>query len=155
MGKAERLLQLANQAASQIPDFFLVKGPGLGNQSTNAFVDLLRGKAREEFGEDLSEQSICGASGLAVDYYFRDEATIVEVALGLKNPNTEFEKDILKAAVAKEVGHPVARLFFIAKPGGSRKCQQPGRTQFIDWVRRSHRIEVEVHDLDHKATEVD
>jgi len=84
---------------------------------------------------------------LAVDFYFPDEATIVEVALGIKNPNTEYEKDILKAVMAKSLGTRVNKLLFIAKPGGVKKCNQPGRIAVKEWLRRTHSIEVDVLDL--------
>ncbi len=156
MDQAMTLLLLANRLAVTTPGFFTIKGPGRGNHATNDFVRELRRQAELEFGEDYSEQVICGSSKSAVDYYFPSEATIVEVALGLRNPNTEFEKDILKALVAKDCGNPVKRLFFIAKPGGQRKCQQPGRKDFAAWLNAEHGIEIDVHDLDpsHQAGEI-
>jgi len=147
MTMAERLLELADELASRTPGFYLVNGPGRGNQSTNGFMTELRRIAAAEFGFDYSEQPICGPNRLAVDYYFQPEATIVEVALGLRNPNTEFEKDMLKAVMSQEQGHKVQRLFFISKPGGAKKCSQPGRVEFRLWLKTAHGIEVEVHDL--------
>lgn len=148
MGKAETLLRLANSIALNTPGFLDTKGPGCGNRSTNRFVAALHEAARQEFAEDFSEQGICGSNRLAVDFYFPKEATIVEVALGLRNPNTEFEKDILKALVAKDRGNPVDRLFFISKPGGKKRCQQPGRRDFVSWLENRHGIAIEVHDLE-------
>jgi len=147
MGKAEILLRLANGIAAGAPGFYDVKGPGGGNRSTNEFIAALRSAAESEFGEYFSERAICGSNRLAVDYYFPDESTIVEVALGLRNPNTEFEKDILKALIAKGKGNRVERLFLISKPGGRKKCQQPGRSEFIAWLKEQHNIDVEVYDL--------
>ena len=102
------------------------------------------------FGQDaahFSEQAICGANGLKPDFYFREEETIVEVALGLPNPSSEFEKDILKAIMAQELGMPVRLLFFISRAGASKKCSQPGRTAMREWALRNHNLAIEIHDL--------
>jgi hypothetical protein len=58
---------------------------------TAADVSILmhRGKS---LGEDFSERKICGDTAQAVNFYFPSEATFVEVAFGLRNPQTEFEK---------------------------------------------------------------
>jgi hypothetical protein len=110
-------------------------------------VRKLRAIALQEFGEDLSEKQICGATAQAVDYYFPDEETIVEVALGLPNPASEFEKDVLKAVMAQERGYLVNRLLFISRAGAIRKCQQPGRAAIIEWAGARHGIAIEVHEL--------
>lgn len=74
--------------------------------------------------------------------------TIVEVALGLPNPSAEFEKDILKAIMAQESGFNVRRLFFISRPGGVKKCSQPGRTKVKEWAHAKHGLTIEVHELE-------
>ena len=147
MSKQEKLYELAQNLASQTYGFLDKKGPGIGNHATNQYVNQLITLAKEEFGEDFSEQKLCGENSLAVDYYFPDEETIVEVALGLKKPNSEFEKDILKALIAKEKGYKVKRLVFIAKPGGVKKCNQPGRSTVREFLLTKHDIEVVVWDL--------
>jgi hypothetical protein len=143
-----RLLKIAQGLASGTPGFFKTKGPGSGNKATNAFMKKLRLLALEEFKEDFAEKKICGDNAFAVDYYFPKEATIVEVALGLSKPNTEYEKDVLKAVMAKEMGSEVAHLMFISKPGACAKCSQPGRLAIKNWVKRHHNIGIEVHELD-------
>jgi len=147
VGQAERLLEIAQGLAGQRPDFFEVKGPGAGDKATDAFMRDLREAALAEFGEDFAEQEVCGANGFRVDYYIPGEATIVEVALGLPKPKTEFERDNLKAVMAKEAGHEVRRLFFISKPGAVKKCNQPGRAGISAWLLRNHGIATEVHEL--------
>ncbi|MDN7124542.1 hypothetical protein J6I90_06580 [Pseudidiomarina sp. 1APP75-32.1] len=121
MHKHEALFELAQELANNTYGFFHSKGPGIGNHATNQYVRTLAEKANRKFGEDYSEKTISGTSALAVDYYFDDEATIVEVAFGLKNPNTEYEKDVLKAVMAKQNGNAVKKLVFFTKPGGKKK----------------------------------
>lgn len=144
---ATDLYRLAQALVDEDREFFTAKGAGLGDHATNNFMRALRTRAAGHFGADHAEQRLCGENAFAADFYFRDEATIVEVALGLKNPSTEFEKDVLKAVMAKELGAPVDHLVFIAKPGSVRKCQQPGRSAIREWVERRHGIQVAVHEL--------
>ena len=125
------LLTLARELAIADPKFHSVLGPGEGDRRTQKFMRELRKRASSAFGEDYAERKVCGETSLAVDFYFPEEATIVEVALGLPNPGSEFEKDVLKAVMAQELGNSVRRLVFISRPGGARKCQQPGRAAVI------------------------
>jgi len=142
------LLNLAREVARGIEGFQVAKGPGEGDIATNAFMKELRSRALTAFGQDFSEKKICGSNAFAVDFYFPDEMTIVEIALGLPNPQCEFEKDILKAIMAQELSYPVTRLLFIGRPGSARKCQQPGRTAVKEWARKKHGLEIVVHDLE-------
>lgn len=141
------LVEIAKRIAAQDPEFQTVRGPGEGDRATAAYLCQIRNEATEKFGEDLSERKICGKSALAVDFYFEREKTIVEVALGLPNPTTEFEKDILKALMAQESGYSVERLIFISRPGGATKCAQPGRAAFRAWAMAKHALEIHVYDL--------
>jgi hypothetical protein len=137
-----RLLALARELATSIVNFQEVRGPGLGDHSTLAFMASLREQALATFGEDFSEKRVCGETSFAVDFYFPEEATIVEVALGLPNPGSEFEKDILKAIIAQVYGYSVRRLLFISRPGAKKKCSQPGRSEVIRWAAEKHQLVV-------------
>jgi hypothetical protein len=147
MNKSETLFEIANEIALSTSQFFEKKGAGPGNNATNIYIKAVGARAKEVFGEDYSEKFLSGENSLAVDFYFPDEATIVEVALGLKNPNTEYEKDILKAIMAKNLGYKVEKLFFISKPGGTKKCSQPGRIAMKNWLENNIGISLEVKDL--------
>lgn len=146
-GTAQRLLEIAREIVASTPDFHKVRGAGDGDHATNSFMRELRARAEGEFGSDYSEKRLCGASAFAVDFYFPEERTIVEIALGLPNPASEFEKDILKALVAKEHGSAVERLLFISRPGAIRRCQQPGRTLLSEWAAAKHGLRIEVEEL--------
>lgn len=143
----QELYRLAQNLASSTEGFLDVKGPGAGNYATNKFISALGKLASEKFREDFSEKNICGSNSLAVDFYFPKDGVIVEVALGLRNPNTEYEKDILKALMAKELGNDVRKLVFITKPGGLKKCNQPGRKAVKNWLLSSNQIEIDVLEL--------
>jgi hypothetical protein len=147
MSYYQELHEIAKDIASGTEGFLDSKGPGAGNYATNKFISELGRLSSERFGKDFSEKNICGSNSLAVDFYFPDDGVIVEVALGLKNPNTEYEKDILKAIMAKELGNRVDKLVFITKPGGIKKCNQPGRKAVKDWLHGSNQIEIEVLEL--------
>jgi hypothetical protein len=141
------LVNLAREVAAQTPDFQAVRGAGDGDRATHAFMRKLRDDATAAFGRDYSECKMCGDTAFAADFYFPEEATIVEVALGLPNPASEFEKDILKAFMARESGFDVRRLMFISRSGAAKKCQQPGRGAIRDWARSKHDLEIEIHEL--------
>lgn len=147
MQKTETLIQITRETAASIPDFQAVRGAGAGDHATMSFMKSLRAAALERFGVDYSEKKICGDNSFAVDFYIPDEATIVEVALGLPNPACEFEKDILKAIMAQDRGTRVSRLVFISRAGAAKKCNQPGRTAVRAWAKASHNLDIEVHEL--------
>ena len=147
MQKADRLFQLACEIVSTQSDFQRVRGPGEGDAHTLGFMRALRQAVEREIGPGTHEQRICGETSFKVDFYFRDESTIVEVALGLPNPNTEFEKDILKAIIAQDLGYPVRRLLLISRPGAAAKCSQPGRMAVRKLVEQKHGLTVDVTDL--------
>ena len=123
MGKVETVIEMAQQLAAATDRFFDLKGPGVGDKATGAFMMQLGAGVCAVIGEDCSETRICGDNNLAVDFFFPDEQTIVEVALSLRNPGSEFERDILKALMAQGCEHPVKRLVFVAKPRGSASPQ--------------------------------
>jgi len=138
---------MARALASATIDFQSVKGPGAGDHATGAFMRTLREKALAAFGTDFSEKRLCGDTSLAVDFYLPQESAIIEVALGLPNPASEYEKDILKAIMAQDFGFSVTRLVFISRAGASKKCDQPGRTAMVHWAASKHHLNIEIHDL--------
>ena len=146
--RAVRLLVLARDIASADASFHSVLGPGAGDKRTHGFMLQLRDRAQIEFSTDYAEKKVCGETSLAVDYYFPEEGTIVEVALGLPNPGSEFEKDVLKALMAQELGHNVRRLVFISRPGAQKKCDQPGRAAVIKWALDKHQLQIEVYEFE-------
>lgn len=118
MSNAERLVSIAERLANEIVGFFEVAGPGKGDVRTQAFMQELGIRAEKELGQNFAERAICGQTALRPDFYFPGEGSIVEVALSLRNPNSEFERDLLKAIIAKEAGNRVDRLVLLCKPGG-------------------------------------
>ena len=147
MSNADRLVAVAEQLANEILGFFEVAGPGKGDTRTQAFMKELDVRAEKELGQNFAEREICAQTGLRPDFYFPEEGSIVEVALSLRNPNSEFERDLLKAIIAKEAGNRVQRLLLLCKPGGEARHRQPSSVAFIDWLLRVYRIEVVIRDL--------
>ena len=147
MSKVEQLVQVAQEIADENAGFFEIAGPGAGDRRTNAFMQELRRRANNLFGQDFSEQKICGDNNLAVDFFIPEESAVVEVALSLRNSNTEFERDILKALMAQEAGYPMAQLVFLSKPGAVKRHAQPSSRAIVAWAERNHGIHVEVREL--------
>ena len=133
--KSERLLEIASDLVSGLPAFFEIQGPSVGDRATSSFMRELRLRCAAAFDADFAEQRICGENGLTVDYYFPDEGAIVEIALSLK------------AIMARDAGHPVQSLVFITKPGGAKRCGQPGARAMIEWAARAHSLTVTIREL--------
>jgi hypothetical protein len=74
------LLAIAREIAAANPGFQAALGPGAGDHATNSFMRELRERAVSALGDDFCERRMCGDTSLAVDFYFPDDGTIVEVA---------------------------------------------------------------------------
>lgn len=81
------------------------------------------------------------------DFYFHDECTVVEVALGLHNPISEYERDIFKCLLAREQGAAIDQLFLICKPGGADRQNAPGPRAIASFVARNFQMEVVIIEL--------
>lgn len=121
---SENLIKLAQNIADDTPGFFDIKGPGKGDKATHAFMKELQNQGKQLFGEDFSEKGICGDNKFAVDLFFPKEATIVEIALTLRNSNSEFHKDILKAILSQKADNTIKKLIFISKPGANKRHEE-------------------------------
>ncbi|MFH1671810.1 MAG: hypothetical protein ABIF87_00045 [Pseudomonadota bacterium] len=152
MTKAEKILSIAQDIADERPSFFDKKGAGKGDRDTNLFMAELRTRAKQSFGRDFSEKKICGDNNLSVDFFIPDEGSIIEIALSLRNPNSEFERDILKVIMAKEQGAHISNLLFLSKPGAIKRHQQPSSIAVKKWVFKNYDIEVAILELSDKHT---
>jgi len=147
MSKCKKILSIAQAIADERPSFFEKKGAGKGDKDTNSFMTELRLRSRKALGIDFSEKRICGNNNLSVDFFIPDESCIIEVALSLRNPNSEFERDILKAIMAKDQGELVKNFVFLSKPGAIKRHQQPSSIAMKEWVFKNYKIEVEIEEL--------
>jgi hypothetical protein len=144
---AERLLVIAQAIAEATPSFFTAIGEGAGNLRSNAFMAELRSRAKTTFGHDYSETRLCGGTKLALDFYFPEDQTAVEIAGMLAAPNSEYEKDIFKCLLAQEKGAVIHNLVFIAKPGAARVQKQPGRMAIAQFVLNRFGLQITVEEL--------
>ncbi|MGH9351712.1 MAG: hypothetical protein ACRD2G_06080 [Terriglobia bacterium] len=154
MTHAKRLFEIAQSLVDEWPDFFQKKGPGAGDRDTHAFMRELRARAMAALGRDYYEPRICEGSGFKPDFYFPEEAAFVEIAMGFRNPASEYERDIFKAILAQNFRHRVRELIFFAKPGALARFAQPGHQAIAEWVRRTQRINVCVVEFSPKAEEI-
>lgn len=155
MSVTDNIIILAQQLADNWPTFFEKKGPGAGDDDTNAFMRELRAAVEQATGKDYSEKRICGDNNLAVDFFVEEEQAVIEIALSLRNPNCEFERDILKVLMAQEAGVRVKRLVLVAKPGGQKRVGQPSSQAIVAWAWRMHGLEIVVRDLQPVANAAD
>ena len=145
--KSEHLLLLAQKIAERTLGFFEKKGPGKGDKATAAFVTSLRQLAKEEFGCDYSEKVVCKAARSRFDFFFPDEGTAVELAFGLHNPISEFERDVFKCLLAIEDGCAVRKLTLVGKPGAITRLNAAAPKAIIALVGKRFGLAVEVLEL--------
>jgi len=151
MTKIEKIVELAMKISSEIDNFQMVRGAGEGNLVTNTFMKNLQSEMIKFFKIDYSEKRISGVNSFAVDFYIPEEKSIVEIALGLPNSASEFEKDILKAIIAKENKLDIEKLVFISRAGAIKKCSQPGRRAIKEWAKNAYNLDINIFELTGEA----
>ena len=144
--KVTTVLQLAQALAVKHPAFFSLQGPGAGDRQTAAYIKELRASALAALGTDYAEHRLLPTTGARVDYWFPDEETVLEIAFGLRNPLSEFERDILKVVLARADGVAVSQLVLLSKPGAHGRLNAPWCRAVIRWTQRQG-IHIHVHEL--------
>jgi sRNA-binding carbon storage regulator CsrA len=147
MNKTEQVISIAKKIAKTIPKFNKPKKPSEGNMETNNFMEILRREVKNKLHKDYSEQRFCEDIDSKVDFYIPDEKTIIEIALSVRNPLSEFHKDIFKALLAKDNGWKVKRLIFVAKNGAKRRHNSPLSRKVKDWLEKKHSIVVKIVEI--------
>ena len=145
--KSEVVCLLAQELADRTLGFFEKKGPGIGDRATAAFVMALRKLSKETLGIDYSEKAVCSTTNSRFDYYFPDEGVVIEFAFGLRNPNSEFERDILKCLLAIDDGQTVKKLILMGKPGSKDRLKAPAPKAIITLAKKQFDISIEVLEL--------
>ncbi len=145
--RTAKLYLIAQKIAERIPDFFDIKVQGKGNDATNMYMNLVNNTAQKILGEDLSNKAICDRTDSCFDFYVPEDKTVLEIALSLRNPNTEYEKDIFKCIIARDAGLPIERLILLSKPGALIKHAEPYRQAVAEVTRLHFGIEVVVLEL--------
>jgi hypothetical protein len=144
--KSARICVAAQKLAERTPGFFEIKGHGLGDRATNAYMRDLREILDTRKGQDC-EVPVSKGIDSKFDFFVADEKCVVEIALGLHNPNCEFEKDILKCLLAREEGVAIETLVLVGKPGTLIKQAEPYRAAVADLCRRRYGLEIVVLEL--------
>jgi hypothetical protein len=145
--KAMMLYMLAIKLANKTPDFYKVKNAGLGDHASNQFMKNLRQLAKDQFGSDFSEKRVCKDTKHAFDFYIPDEGSVIEIALSLHNPASEYEKDIFKCLLAKEDGLTINSLLFITKPGGLMRHEAAGSKRIRELILKRFGVWVDILEL--------
>lgn len=147
MNKTSELIKIAQNLASNTPEFHSIKGPGIGDHATRAFMLEMKKLAYDAFGHDYSEKRISRPTNFAVDFWFPEEMTVVEFALTLRNASSEFHKDIFKVLLAVDSGEKVDKLVFISKPGAVRRHNEPASKAITNWLKKKYEIQTEIIEL--------
>lgn len=145
--KTQVIYNLSQEIADDLPDMFRKKGSGEGNHFTNQYMSRLNTVVKDTLGRSYVEQKICEPTVQCVDFYVPEEATIIEVELSLYNVHTNLERDIFKALLAKEAGHPVSTLFLIGKEPAKERHNQPTSRAIIDFIKKHHDLNIVIEDI--------
>lgn len=140
-GCVEHFVEIARTLVNDWPRFSPMLEPNAASRGIAAFKAELRSRAFADFCVDYAEKAIC-TDGLTVDYYIG--STVVEIALNLRDPNSEFERGILKCIMAMGNLHAITRLLFLAKPGARARCNTPTRRALAAWAEREQGLVVDV-----------
>ncbi|MBU0676722.1 MAG: hypothetical protein KJ626_01275 [Verrucomicrobia bacterium] len=148
MTKTQQLVAMAKDLARESSSFHEVKGPGKGDRAANSFMKELRQRALQRFQHDYSEKQLCEGVKAAVDFYIPEEHTVVEIAMSLRTPLSEFHKDIFKVLLAKDRGEDIRHLVFVSKPGAIKRHEAPASQAVIDWLEKNYSVTVTIEEFD-------
>jgi hypothetical protein len=146
MSDLETLYRLTDHIARKDHRFY-VKGPGKADRATNRFIERVGVEARARLGSRVrSEEPVTDGTDLRFAFYLPKERTAVEIALGLGNPASEWEKDLFKALLARHHGKGIRKLVFFTLPKGVKVRNSPSSREEIRYLK-ARGIEVKIRQL--------
>lgn len=145
--KTELIINFAQKIADETKGMFKKRGPGEGNRFTTSYMNKLDKLVAEKIGLNYVEQTICGKTRQSVDFYVREDKTVIEVELSLYNVHTNLDRDIFKVLLAKDAGEDIQTLLLIGKEPARERHNQPASRALIDWVLKHHRLNVIIKDI--------
>ena len=147
MSKVDQLWHIFEEEVRRRPDFFQIRGPGVGDRYSREFVEAVSQRAQNVFQADYSEHLVHADSGLRFDYFFPDEHTAVEIALSLRNSASEFERDILKCLIAKKAGSHIDRLEFFTKSPAMVQLNSPAKREMKKCVKEHFGLDIDTREI--------
>ena len=143
-GRVEKFIGIARTLVSDWPRFYPMLAPQAARFGIRAFKSELRSRAFAEFCVDYAGKPICGGV-FSFDYLIGSR--VVEIAMNLRDQNSEFERGILKVLMAQSELLTVTHLLFLAKTGARARCDIPTRKAVVAWAEREYGVRVEVREL--------
>jgi hypothetical protein len=144
--RLQRLIDIIQTVSDEL-GVFVARGQGAGNRVTNSALARINERVLTELGPGVTQRLLCNGNRQAVDFYLRDEGTIVELEFSLTNPYPCLEKDLFKALLAKDAGADVRRLVLIGDPGSRKRLNAPAPRAIMAFVERAHGLAVTVVEL--------
>jgi hypothetical protein len=144
--RASRIVAIIQEVAAEF-DVFRSRGQGAGNVHTNSALAEINSRVERELGAEVLQCVLCPGNRQSVDFFLRDEATVIELEFSLSNPYPCLEKDLFKVLLAKEAGVEVKELVLVGDPGSIRRLSAPAPKAVIDFVRKRHGLTVSVVEL--------
>ncbi len=146
MADLEILYGLTDRLARKDHRFY-VRGPGKADRASDRFVKKVARHAKARLGSRVrSEEPVTDKASLRFDFYLPRERTAVEIALGLGNPASEWEKDLFKALLARHHGKGIRKLVFFTLPKGIKVRSSPSSLEEIRYLG-ARGIQVELRQL--------
>lgn len=134
------LHKLADDLARKDRRFNVKKGPGRGDRATARYMAKLNKAAKRRMGKGVRiEKPVMKGTRLTFDFFLPRERTAVEVSL--HRYVSEFEKDLLKALLAKHGGTPIRKLVFFTRVEGQKFRESPSARAGMQYLK-SRGIEV-------------
>lgn len=146
MTKRQKVVAIAKKIAKTIPNFYKSVGPGKGNRRANLYMEKLREQVKRLRGIEC-EKHFDKEINSAFDFYIKDEKTVIEIALSLRNPLSEFHKDVFKVLLAKDNRMKINRLVFLSKDGALKRQKEPQYQAIRRWLKKYYTVEVKIEEL--------
>src|ERR1700730_5951296 len=95
MTSTQRIVQIIQEVSDELR-VFESRGQGAGNHITNRAMESVNRRVTAEFGIEILQCVLCSSNKQSVDFYLRDEGTVIELEYSLSNPFPCLEKDLFK-----------------------------------------------------------
>jgi hypothetical protein len=146
MKRTARIVEMANQVARAYPTLLLRRTPGR-RPVVDQYMRAFGKQVDAEVGAGMAEQRISGSNEFRVDFYVEEDAAVIEIEFNLPGSHSNFERDIFKILLARDTGRVVKTLVLVGPPGSRERLSEAGPKDIITWVKKHHRLDVQVLDL--------
>lgn len=117
------------------------------NSEKRQFERYLRSKIREDLETDYSERVLSRRCRYRVDYFIKEESTVIELELSSPGSNTNFERDCFKIIIAKDESVDIKHFIMLGVYGTARRHEEPGPNTIKEIMKSKFGVDVQVFDI--------